>query len=287
MDTQPIAHYAVLGHPIAHSKSPQIHHLFAQQTGRYLDYKAILVPINDFTLTIQTLFSQHYQGLNVTVPFKFEAFTACVSRTERAERAGAVNTLLRTPEGWQGDNTDGIGLVNDLRRLSSDLSGELGGNGLQGKRVLLLGAGGASSGVIHPLLAEGIDQLTIANRTADKAQQLAESAQHLRINGCGYDVVPAQEYDIIINATSASLAGELPPLKPEWFENALAYDMMYGSQPTIFLQTAAKYGASTCADGLGMLVEQAAEAFYLWQGIRPETLPVLALLRAQLTAPKE
>ncbi len=272
MMTESPAHYAVLGNPIAHSKSPQIHQQFAQQTQQNIDYKAILVPLDQFIEKTQSLFSEDFQGLNVTLPFKFEAFSACERHSERAERAGAVNTMIRTESGWYGDNTDGVGLVNDLLRLTE----------LNAKRVLLLGAGGAASGVIQPLLQAGVDQLTVANRSADKAVALAESAQHLRINGCGYEVVPAQPYDIIINATSASLAGDLPPLKPAWFENALAYDMMYGKAPTIFLRTAQDYAAQHCVDGLGMLVEQAAEAFYLWRGIRPETAPVLAMLRAQL-----
>lgn len=272
MNTDSPAHYAVLGNPIAHSKSPLIHQQFAQQMQQNIDYKAILVPLGQFIEKTRNLFDAHYQGMNVTVPFKFEAFSACEQRSERAERAGAVNTMIRTETGWYGDNTDGIGLVNDLLRLTE----------LKAKRVLLLGAGGAASGVIQPLLQAGVDQLTIANRNADKATALAKSAQHLRINGCGYEVVPAQPYDIIINATSASLAGDLPPLKPAWFENALAYDMMYGKEPTIFLKTAHEYAAQQCIDGLGMLVEQAAEAFYLWRGVRPETLPVLTLLRAQL-----
>jgi len=263
-------HYAVLGNPIAHSKSPHIHALFAQQTGQDMDYQALCLSLDGFAAGIHALYEQGFLGMNVTVPFKFEAFSACESLSERAMLAQAVNTLIRTDTGWRGDNTDGAGLVADLRRLMGDLAG---------KRVLMLGAGGAASGVVKPLLDAKIDQLTIANRTASKAMALAERARHLRINGCGYDVVPDQPYDIIINATAASLAGDLPPLKAGWFDqNTLAYDMMYGKAPTVFLQQAQKDGAGQIADGLGMLVEQAAEAFFLWRGVRPNTQLVLTKL---------
>lgn len=263
--------YAVLGNPIAHSKSPLIHRLFAEQTGQQLDYQAICIATDAFNERLAELHQQGYLGMNVTVPFKFDAFALCESVSERAELAGAVNTLIRSEQGWRGDNTDGAGLVADLQQLLGDLSG---------KRVLMLGAGGAASGVVKPLLDAGLDQLTIANRTASKAVALAEKTQHLRINGCGFDVVPNQPYDIVINATAASLAGELPPLKAGWFsDNCLAYDMMYAKEATVFMQAAQAQGAAHQADGLGMLIEQAAEAFYLWRGVRPDTQSVRTTLQ--------
>jgi len=267
--------YAVLGNPIAHSKSPLIHRLFAEQTQQVMSYEALCLPLDGFVAGIQNLHSQGFKGMNVTVPFKFEAFAACESLSERAQLAGAVNTLIRTETGWMGDNTDGAGLVADLRRLMGDLAG---------KRLLMLGAGGAASGVVKPLLDAKVDQLTIANRTPQKAIDLAKGAAHLRVNGCGFDVVPNQPYDIIINATAASLAGDLPPLKTGWFADAgcLAYDMMYAKEPTVFMQAAQQLGAAQQADGLGMLVEQAAEAFYLWRGVRPDTKAIRALLMTEL-----
>jgi shikimate dehydrogenase len=259
--------YAVLGNPINHSKSPLIHRLFAEQTGQDMSYSAICLPIDGFVQGVKDLHQQGFNGMNVTVPFKFDAFAACESVSERAQLAGAVNTLIRTNTGWTGDNTDGAGLVADLTRLIGDLAG---------KRVLMLGAGGAASGVVKPLLDAKVDQLTIANRTTEKAVDLATRAQHLRVNGCGYDVVPNQPYDIVINATAASLAGDLPPLKAGWFSDVhcLAYDMMYAKEPTVFIQAATDFGCTQVADGLGMLVEQAAEAFYLWRGVRPNTQAV-------------
>ncbi len=261
-------HYAVLGNPISHSKSPLTHRQFAEQTRQDMDYSAICLPLDGFVSGLGDLHEQGFRGINVTVPFKFEAFGICESVSERAQLAGAVNTLTRTETGWIGDNTDGAGLVADLVRLVGTLSG---------KRVLMLGAGGAASGVVKPLLDAKIDQLTIANRTAQKAIDLATRSQHLRINGCGYDVVPNQPYDIVINATAASLAGDLPPLKAGWFSDThcLAYDMMYSKAPTVFMQAARAFGAQQTADGLGMLIEQAAEAFYVWRGIRPDTQQVV------------
>jgi shikimate dehydrogenase len=266
--------YAVLGNPIAHSKSPLIHRLFAEQTQQAMSYEALCLPLDAFAAGIQDLHTQGFKGMNVTVPFKFEAFAACESVSDRAQLAGAVNTLIRTDSGWQGDNTDGAGLVADLTRLVGSLAG---------KRLLMLGAGGAASGVVKPLLDAKVDQLTIANRTPQKAIDLAERVAHLRVNGCGFDVVPNQPYDIIINATAASLVGDLPLLKAGWFADAgcLAYDMMYGKKPTVFMQAAQQLGAEQQADGLGMLVEQAAEAFYLWRGVRPQTEPVRLVLAKQ------
>lgn len=255
--------YAVIGNPIEHSKSPFIHQMFAQQTQQDMSYEAILLPSDDFVSGVKDLHSKGFQGMNVTVPFKFDAVKVCKTLSARARAAGAVNTLIRTKTGWQGDNTDGAGLVADLTALVGSL---------EKKHVLLLGAGGAASGVVKPLLDCKINHLTIVNRNIEKAMTLAKKAQHTRINGCGYDVVPNQPYDIIINATAASLAGDLPPLKEGWFsENTLAYDMMYAKQPTVFMKAATDFGAGRVCDGLGMLVEQAAEAFFLWRHIHPDT----------------
>lgn len=266
------ARYAVLGHPIAHSKSPLIHRLFAEQTGQDMVYEAIELPLDDFNEGVARLRAQGLLGMNVTVPFKFDAYALADSHSERASAAGAVNTLIRTDSGWHGDNTDGAGLVSDLLRLTGSL---------QGKHLLMLGAGGAASGVVMPLLTAGITSLTITNRTASKARELAARAQDAaRVHGCGFTEAPAQAYDIIINATAASLAGELPPLQNDWFSNqTLAYDMMYGKTDTPFIQAARTQGAGTLADGLGMLVEQAAEAFWLWRGVRPNTAPILSEVR--------
>lgn len=270
------ARYAVLGHPIAHSRSPLIHRLFAEQTGQDLVYEAIELPLNGFDQGVARLRAQGLMGMNVTVPFKFDAYQLANSHSERASAAGAVNTLIRTDSGWHGDNTDGAGLVADLVRLNGSL---------QGKHLLMLGAGGAASGVVMPLLAAGIAGLTITNRTASKAQELAARAQDARVHGCGFTEAPAQAYDIVINATAASLAGDLPPLQADWFSpRTLAYDMMYGKEDTPFIQAARTQSAGQLADGLGMLVEQAAEAFWLWRGVRPDTAPILSEVRRLISA---
>jgi shikimate dehydrogenase len=260
--------YAVFGHPIAHSKSPQIHAAFARQTGEDMRYDAILAPLDGFAGSVAEFAAAGGRGANVTVPFKEEAFRLADRLTPRAERAGAVNTLVFDGAGILGDNTDGAGLVADLtRNLQRPLAA---------KHILLVGAGGAARGVVEPLLAQAPATLVIANRTVSRAQQLAELFGG-RVRACGFDALDAP-FDVVINATAASLAGELPPLPPRVFgAGALAYDMMYG-RDTPFLAFARKHGAST-ADGLGMLVEQAAEAFYLWRGVRPDTAPVIAALR--------
>jgi len=259
--------YAVFGHPIAHSKSPQIHAAFARQTGQDMTYEAILAPLDGFAASVTAFIAAGGRGANVTVPFKEEAFRLADRLSPRAERAGAVNTLI-FDGGILGDNTDGAGLAADLtRNLHCPLAG---------KRILLLGAGGAARGVIGPLLDAKPAALIIANRTVSRAQELAELfGQDVR--ACGFDTVDTP-FDLVINATAASLAGELPPLSPRIFTvDTLAYDMMYG-RDTPFLGFARTHGATT-ADGLGMLVEQAAEAFALWRGVRPDTAPVIASLR--------
>jgi shikimate dehydrogenase len=266
--------YAVVGHPIAHSKSPRIHAAFARQTGEDLLYDAILAPLDGFGATVRSFRAAGGRGLNVTVPFKLEAFALADALTERAREAGAVNTLRFDGDHALGDNTDGTGLVADITlRLKMTL---------QGKRALLMGAGGAARGVVGPLLREGIAALTIANRTVTKAQALErEFASVGAVRAGGYGDVAGQTFDVVINATSASLAGAMPPLPPGVFaQGALAYDMVYGDRPTPFLAHARDDGAATIVDGLGMLVAQAAESFLLWRGVRPEIAPVVESLRA-------
>lgn len=263
--------YAVFGNPIAHSKSPRIHAAFAAQTGQNLSYEALLAPLDGFPEAVADFRHAGGRGANVTVPFKEQAYALCERLSPRAEMAGAVNTLKFEADGIHGDNTDGIGLVNDLtRNLGLDLAG---------KRILLMGAGGAARGVICPMLERLPAELFIVNRTPDKARELAISLSHSRLAGGGYKDLLGRRYDLIVNATAASLQGDLPPLPAESFApGALAYDMMYG-RDTPFLSFAHAHGARG-ADGLGMLVEQAAEAFFLWRGVRPDTAPVIALLRA-------
>jgi shikimate dehydrogenase len=260
--------YAVIGNPIAHSKSPQIHALFAAQCGQDMSYEALLAPLDGFVATVCGFVAAGGRGANVTVPFKEEAFLLSTRLSPRAQAAGAVNTLSFSGADILGDNTDGAGLVRDLKaNLGATISG---------KRVLLLGAGGAARGVILPLLDERPARLLIANRTTDKA--LALAAAFPGCEGCGLDDLTGEEFDLVINATSAGLASGVPPrLTFCYAPGALAYDMVYG-RDTAFLRHAVAAGATT-ADGLGMLVEQAAEAFHIWRGRRPDTAPVLAGLR--------
>ncbi|MGN0923606.1 shikimate dehydrogenase [Ectopseudomonas mendocina] len=268
--------YCVFGNPIGHSKSPLIHRLFAEQTGQVLDYQARLAPLDDFTGNARAFFADGLGG-NVTVPFKEEAFRLCDALTERARRAGAVNTLKKLEDGrLLGDNTDGAGLTRDLQDNASF--------SLAGKRVLLLGAGGAVRGVLEPFLAQKPAVLVIANRTVAKAEQLVREFADLGpLVAAGFDWIDAP-VDLIVNGTSASLGGELPPIAPSLIQpgHTVCYDMMYSREETAFNRWAAECGAARCLDGLGMLVEQAAEAFELWRGVRPDTAPVLAELRRQL-----
>ncbi len=261
--------YAVFGHPIAHSKSPLIHAAFARQTAQDMTYEAILAPLDGFAASVAAFVAAGGRGANVTVPFKEEAYRLASRLTPRAEHAGAVNTLVFGSDGILGDNTDGAGLVADLTRNLQRT--------LNGRRILLLGAGGAARGVIEPLLDQQPAALVIANRTVSRAQELAEQFGR-GVRASGFEALDGA-FDLVINATAASLAGELPPLSPRIFTaDTLAYDMMYG-RDTPFLAFARAQGAAT-ADGLGMLVEQAAEAFHLWRGVRPDTAPVIASLRA-------
>lgn len=268
--------YCVFGNPIGHSRSPAIHTQFAAQTEQSLTYTARLAPLNDFAGALAQFRSEGGLGANVTVPFKEEAFALSSQLTERAKLAGAVNTLQWQNAGWLGDNTDGAGLVRDItHNLQQPLAG---------LRILLLGAGGAARGVIAPLLDGQPASLHLANRTADKVHALithfAGLAESNKLSASGFAEIPAHAFDLIINATSASLGGEALPLPPEVFgPHTLAYDMMYGKGDTPFLAQAKTAGAGRLADGLGMLVEQAAEAFALWRGIRPNSQSVLASLR--------
>lgn len=267
--------YAVIGNPVAHSKSPEIHALFARLTGQDLSYGAILAPRDGFARAVRAFIAAGGRGLNVTLPFKGEAYDLATTRTVRAEAARAVNTLSFADGGILGDNTDGAGLVADLRRNL--------GFPLAGRRILLLGAGGAARGVLQPLLEERPAALFVANRTPEKARALggefAARAGACRLAAGGFDALSGLRFDLVINATAASLAGEVPPLPDGLYApDALAYDMVYGGE-TPFLAAARAQGAARLADGLGMLVEQAAESFLLWRGVRPPTAPVLARLR--------
>jgi shikimate dehydrogenase len=274
--------YAVAGNPVAHSRSPLIHAQFAQQTGQGVDYSRLLCPMDGFKAAIRAFAGEGAKGCNVTVPFKFEAFELATRHTPRAELAQAANTLRFDAEGgWLADNTDGIGLVRDITLNA--------GVPLAGRRVLLLGAGGASAGVLGPLIEAGPREVVLANRTLDKAQALvsrhaAWAAQHgVALSACGL-AAPGEAFDVFINGTAASLAGGGVPVGPQVLKpGALALDMMYGPAAQAFLDWARAHGA-VARDGLGMLVEQAAESFTLWRGVRPDTAPVLAAMRALVDA---
>jgi shikimate dehydrogenase len=263
--------YAVIGNPIAHSKSPLIHQLFAQQTGQDISYEAIEAPLDGFTATIQNLRAAGYKGCNVTVPFKFEAYKLATQLSGRAHDAHAVNTLIFEGEEVLGDNTDGIGLLADITKNI--------GYQLFLKDALVLGAGGAAAGVLWPLFNAGVG-IVIANRTVEKAQQLAVPFEGAgTVFGKRYEDLAGRKFDLVINATSSGLSGDLPPLPDGLFKpGALAYDMMYGKE-TPFMAFARNQGAASVSDGLGMLVEQAATAFALWRKVRPDTGPVLEKLR--------
>jgi shikimate dehydrogenase len=268
--------YCVFGNPIAHSKSPAIHAVFAAESGQDLVYEARLAAVDGFKQAISEFVAAGGKGANVTVPFKEEAFRLATRLSERAARAGAVNTLAFNGAEIFGDNTDGAGLVRDIAHNL--------GFSLAGKRILLLGAGGASRGVIAPLLADKPASLFIANRSADKAVMLAQAFSDIATVDAGNFAKTADKsFDLVINATSASLSGESLPLPAGIFApGSLAYDMMYGKGETPFMALAREQGAAQRADGLGMLVEQAAEAFFIWRGVRPVTAQVLAELRAKL-----
>ena len=266
--------YAVMGNPIGHSKSPKIHNLFAQQTSQPISYEALLVEPDGFTRAVDEFQSVGGKGLNVTVPFKQEAWAQVMNRSERAELAGAVNTIVFHDDGSRyADTTDGVGMVRDITANN--------GIELTGKCILVLGAGGAVRGVLQPLLEQRPQFVIVANRTEATAVALAKQFNIFGdVFGCGMDALPGQQFDLVINGTAASLKGEVPPLPDDLlYEGASCYDMMYSNQATVFQAWAREHGAVKALDGLGMLVEQAAESFYLWRNVRPETTAVIAALR--------
>jgi shikimate dehydrogenase len=266
--------YCVFGNPVAHSRSPDIHHAFAKQKGDDVQYEKREAPLDDFAGALQAFHADGGLGANVTVPFKEQAFALCSAVTERANQAGAVNTLWWEGDQLNGDNTDGAGMVTDIR---DNLGWQI-----QGKRVLVLGAGGAVRGVMGPLLAEKPTLVRVANRTAEKAEILARrfmDGSNSPVLGSGLEGLAGQ-FDVVINAISAGLHGEMPTLPDGLLaDGAVAYDMVYGKEPTPFMRWAGEQGAHAVSDGLGMLVEQAAEAFEIWRGWRPDTAPVMAMLR--------
>ena len=276
--------YAVIGNPIAHSKSPQIHTMFAQQTGEDIRYEAIPAPLDGFAATIERLREEGYKGCNVTVPFKFEAYkivdgigSEVMDALESGYEPHAINTLLFKNKKIGGFNTDGVGLVNDIEKNLK--------TPLKDKRILLIGAGGAAAGVLHLLLEASQSPLVIYNRTLGNAESLKkkvtehETFRLASVKPVAFGELGSEQFDIVINATSAGLTDSELPLPPTIFApGALAYDMMYGRE-TPFMKFARANGAAIVADGLGMLVEQAAESFFIWRGVRPQTAPVIAALR--------
>ena len=282
--TAAVDRYAVLGNPVAHSRSPFIHAAFAQATGQALSYERVLAPMDDFAGTLQRFAAEGAQGCNVTVPFKFEAFALCPRQSARAQLAQAANTLRFDAEGWWADNTDGVGLVRDI-----EVHGQ---RPLQGTRVLLIGAGGAAAGVLGPLIAARPSALRVINRSPDKAQALVHSHQAwgdqhgVSLSHGGLADVEAA-YDVVINGSASSLSGGAIPVPDHVLApGSLAVDMMYGPAAQAFLDWAHAQGAQA-RDGLGMLVEQAAEAFWVWRGVQPDSTQVLADLRAALATPQQ
>jgi shikimate dehydrogenase len=283
-EASPLARYAVIGNPIAHSRSPQIHAMFARQTGKPLRYDRLLAPVDGFAEAVAAFVADGGVGLNVTVPFKLDAYALAAGRlSARARLAGAVNTLSWRDGAWHGCNTDGVGLVADLMRL---------GVRLNGAGVLLVGAGGAARGVLQPLAQAGCARIHIVNRTAARAQALADAwresgvSPETRVSAGGLaDAAAPGGWNLVINATASGLQDAAPDLPAGLYApGAAAYDMMYGAQPTAFMRQAQADGAALTADGLGMLVGQAAESYFIWHDLRPDPAPVLAALRADLAA---
>ncbi|MDR3222096.1 MAG: shikimate dehydrogenase [Candidatus Accumulibacter sp.] len=265
--------YCVFGNPIGHSKSPLIQAAFARQTGQDIEYRTVLAPVDGFADAVDAFIAEGGKGANVTLPFKQEAYQLATRLTLRAQQANAVNTLVFEDDEVVGDNTDGVGLLRDIIvNLKYPI---------RGKRVLLLGAGGAARGVTGPLLGEHPESLTIANRTVLRARSLAgHFASFGPVSGCSYDELSGRVFDIVINATSASLCGAMPALPDGIFApDSLAYKMMYGLGDTPFRVFAREQGAGMISEGLGMLLEQAAESFFVWRGVRPDCAPVAELLR--------
>jgi shikimate dehydrogenase len=275
--------YVVIGNPVGHSKSPLIHSHFARQTGQAVQYDALLAQVGEFCKTAENFFAEGGKGANVTVPFKQDAYEWVAQLSPEAQTAGAVNTLyLDSQQKICGHNTDGIGLIKDILNNHD--------GSLRGKNILLLGAGGASRGILQPLLKQFPAQICIANRTVRKAEELADTFKEqanageetgaITVTGCGFNDLGSDSFDWIINATSASLQGEIPPLSAGLLNaDTWCYDLMYSDEPTLFCQWSEESGARKTMDGLGMLVEQAAESFQTWRGVRPQTKDLIALLR--------
>ena len=276
--------YGVMGNPISHSKSPYIHQQFAKQTRQSIIYDAVHVDIGGFSQAVGNFIANGGKGLNITVPFKQQAFALVDALSQGAQVAGAVNTITLQADGTLfGDNTDGTGLVRDLMDNNSVT--------LTGKKILIVGAGGATRGIIQPLLQQSVAEIVIVNRTIQKAQDIATIFNSNKtpsdttiVTAIGYDNLSSDaRFDIIINASSASLANELPPLPSQIVQaHSCCYDMMYGATDTIFMQWAKRHGAKRVLDGLGMLVEQAAESFQIWRGVKPNTREVITRLRQEL-----
>ena len=270
--------YAIIGHPVAHSKSPLLQQAFAKQTDQSIDYQLIDSPLDDFADTLNKFRESGGKGCSITVPFKYQAYQLADDVSDQAQLADAANTLWFTDDGVvHATNTDGIGLVRDIAQ-NQDYS-------LHNRQVLLLGAGGAARGAIKPLLDQQPSLLMVANRTAEKAYLLADKFNaYGNIKGCGLPDLKNLQFDLIINATSASLNQQTIALPDKLIaKSGWAYDMMYAAKPTIFLQWARQQGANQCVDGIGMLVEQGAESFFIWRGVRPKTQPVIAQLRKEIT----
>jgi len=266
--------YRVFGNPIKQSRSPFIHQAFAKSTDQILSYQTEFVPLEEFESRVKSFLADGGKGANITVPFKERALAICDKLSERAQLAGAVNTLSFKNGEIVGDNTDGLGLVQDL--LKNQVK-------LRNNRVLLLGAGGAAKGVILPLLAQKPNALVLANRTVSKAESLSEQFNSDNLKVYGFDNIPDQPFDLIINATSASLSGNVPPISTQLIHaNTVCYDMVYGNNLTPFLKWAKQHGSLKIIDGLGMLVGQAAESFKIWRDVMPETTTVLQSLRLKL-----
>ncbi|MFT4825952.1 MAG: shikimate dehydrogenase [Halioglobus sp.] len=275
-----IDRYAVFGNPIKHSKSPVIHTEFAKQCNQSMLYRAVKVDVHGFSAAAKQFFESGGSGLNVTVPFKRDAYDFADNKSVRAQRAGAVNTLIYNSDGTiSGDNTDGIGLVKDM-------IANLGWR-VNGMRVLVLGAGGAVRGVLEPLLREHPKDLLVVNRTPERAVEIAAQFADLGpVEGGAYSLIGQRQFDLIINGTSGGLSGEMPDIPSSILtQRSCCYDMVYGAEPTVFMRWAAHHAAWAVADGLGMLVEQAAESFYLWRRARPESGPVISQVRASISPP--
>ncbi|MFT6791066.1 MAG: shikimate dehydrogenase, partial [Cellvibrionaceae bacterium] len=270
---QSVEHYAVFGNPIAHSKSPRLQQAFAQQTHQAMEYSAVCIPLDDFAVSVHNFFNDGGKGLNITVPFKQQAFELAQVLTPRAQLAGAVNTLfLDKDQRLAGDNTDGVGLITDLiDRLNWPITH---------KRLLILGAGGAVRGILQPIIEENPSMIVIANRTVEKARELVKIfSEKFSIQAVTYRDIPRYRFDLVLNGTSASLAGDLPPVPDKVIgEHSRCYDMVYGKQRTPFLQWASDCGARCLSDGLGMLVAQGAESFTIWRRRRPDIEPVIEMI---------